>query len=168
MLEVGSLTNGDKAALFHHRAGADGRYIDLTFHFEALADDVALARRGTDAYGGLNIRLSPIQNMQLVHYADPVGTNPRRAWSDSLGVRQGGSKSVGLAVFEKTTNPDYPGDYIEYAYLPWFQPTFPAAGSRCVLTKDRALTLRYRLWIRPGNQADEATYTRQWQAFNRP
>jgi len=149
-----------------HRAQAQGRYIDLTFHFEALADDVALARRGTDAYGGLNIRLSPIKEMQLLHHVDPVGADPRRAWSDSLGIRQGGTRSVGLAVFEKTTNPDYPGDYIEYPYLPWFQPTFPAQGTRYVLKKDQRLTLQYRLWIRPDGQTDETTYTKQWRAFN--
>ena len=149
-----------------HRAGMAGRYIDLVFHFEAVADDVAVARRGTDAYGGVNIRLSSIQDMQLIHYADPVGADPRLAWSDSLGIRQGGTRSVGLAVFEKTTNPDYPGDYIEYPYLPWFQPTFPAQGTRYVLKKDQRLTLQYRLWIRWDSKTDETTYTKQWRAFN--
>ncbi len=149
-----------------HRANTEGRFIDLVFHFEALDDDVALARRGTDAYGGLNIRLSPIQDMRLVHHADPAGAEPRRAWSDSFGIRQGGTRSVGLAVFEKTTNPDYPGDYIEYAYLPWFQPTFPAQGTRYVLKRGRPLTLQYRLWIRPDSTTDETQYIKQWQAFN--
>lgn len=149
-----------------HQAGAEGRFVDLVFHFEALGDNVALARRGTDAYGGLNIRLSQIQDMQLTHYADPVGTEPRQAWSDSLGIRLGGNRSVGLAVFEKTANPDYPGDYVEYPYLPWFQPAFPAQGTRYVLRKDRSLTLEYRLWIRPDRRTEEVTYRKQWQAFN--
>ncbi len=154
------------AVICVHRAGAEGRHIDLAFHFEALADDVALARRGTDAYGGLNIRLSPIQQMRLVHHADRAGADPRRAWSDSLGIRQEGNRFVGLAVFEKASNPDYPGDYIEYPDLPWFQPTFPAQGTRYVLTKGKTLTLQYRLWIRPGGQKSEAMYTRQWELFN--
>jgi len=149
-----------------HKVRPEGRYIDLSFHFEALADDVAIARRGTDAYGGLNIRLSPIKEMQLLHYADPVGVEPRRAWSDSLGIRLGGTRSVGLGVFEKTTNPGYPGDYIEYPYLPWFQPTFPTQGTRYVLKKDQTLVLEYRLWIRQGDKPDDAVYSRQWQIFN--
>ena len=149
-----------------HKAGTEGRHIDLRFDFEALADDVAIARRGADAYGGLNIRLSPIKDMQLIHHADPVGAEPRRAWSDSLGIRPGGTRSVGLAVFEKTTNPDYPGDYIEYPYLPWFQPTFPAQGTRYMLRKNQTLTLEYRLWIRPDGKTDETAYIRQWQMYN--
>ncbi|UCD51831.1 MAG: hypothetical protein JSW27_04190, partial [Phycisphaerales bacterium] len=106
------------------------------------------------------------KDMQLIHHADPVGTEPRQAWSDSFGFRQGGTRSVGLAVFEKATNPDYPGDYIEYPYLPWFQPAFPAGGTRYVLKQDRPLILQYRLWIRPASKTDESTYRRQWQAFN--
>ena len=149
-----------------HRVGAQGRLIDLVFHFEALADEVALARRGTDAYGGLNIRLSPIRDMQLVHHADPAHAKPCRAWSDSFGIRQGGTRSIGLAVFEKVTNPDYPGDYIEYPYLPWFQPTFPARGTHYVVKQSRPLTLQYRLWIRPDSATDEAAYVEQWEAFN--
>jgi len=154
------------AVIVVHQADSEGRHIDLTFQFEAVEDEVALARRGTDAYGGLNIRLSPIKDMQLLHRADPVDTQPRKAWSDSLGIRLGGSRPVGLAVFEKTANPNYPGDYIEYPYLPWFQPTFPAQGTRYVLKKGRSLTLEYRLWIRPDIRTDETTYRKQWQAFN--
>ncbi|MBP7053924.1 MAG: PmoA family protein [Phycisphaerae bacterium] len=154
------------AVICAYKATAEGRHIDLRFDFQALADDVTVARRGADAYGGLNIRLSPIEDMRLTHHADPAGAEPRRAWSDSLGIRLGGTRSVGLAVFEKTTNPDYPGDYIEYPYLPWFQPTFPAHGTRYVLKKNQTLTLQYRLWIRPDSKTDEAACARQWQAFN--
>jgi hypothetical protein len=149
-----------------HQAGDHGRYIDLVYSFEALADDVALARRGTNAYGGLNIRMSPIKDMQLIHHADPVSARPRRAWSDSLGIRQGGTESVGFAVLEKTINPDYPGDWIEYPDLPWFQPTFPAQGTRHVLKQGKPLVLQYRLWIRPAKETSEAQYTEQWRIYN--
>lgn len=148
-----------------HRAGTHGRYIDLAFSFEAVADDVALARRGTNAYGGLNIRLSSIKDVQLIHHADPAGTESRRAWSDSIGVRHGGGKSVGLAVFEKVTNPDYPGDYIQYPKLPWFQPTFPRSGTRYELKKDKPLILRYRLWICSGQPPTEAQYRQEWNLY---
>ena len=149
-----------------HQRGNHGRFIDLTYSFEALEDDVALARRGTNAYGGLNIRLSPIKNMQLIHHVDPETAAPRRAWSDSWGIRQGGKTPVGFAVLEKITNPDYPADYIEYPDLPWFQPTFPAAGSRHVLKKGTPLVLQYRLWIRQRKGTTEAQYETQWRIYN--
>ncbi len=149
-----------------HEATAHGRFIDLTYSFEALDDDVALARRGTKAYGGLNIRMSPIKDMQLIHHADPVSANPRRAWSDSIGMRQGFTASVGFAVLEKTTNPDYPGDWVEYPDLPWFQPAFPATDTRHVLKKGRPLVLQYRLWIREAKETSEAQYAEQWRLYN--
>lgn len=149
-----------------HAAANHGRFIDLTYSFEALADDVALARRGTNAYGGLNIRMSPIKDMRLIHHADPVSDSPRRAWSDSWGIRHGGKTPVGFAVLEKTTNPDYPADYAEYPDLPWFQPTFPAAGTRHVLKKGTPLVLQYRLWIRQRTGTTEAQYEKQWSIYN--
>ena len=149
-----------------NQAGEHGRHIDLVYSFEALGDDVALARRGTDTYGGLNIRMSPIKDMQLIHHADPVSASARRAWSDSIGIRQGGTESVGFAVLEKTTNPDYPGDWIEYPELPWFQPAFPAAGTRYVLEKGTPLVLKYRLWIRQAKETSEAQNAEQGRLYN--
>ncbi|MCF7974271.1 MAG: PmoA family protein [Phycisphaerae bacterium] len=149
-----------------YQQGNHGRFIDLTYSFEALEDDVALARRGTNAYGGLNIRMSPITDMQLIHHADPVSASPRRAWSDSWGIRQGGKTPVGFAVLEKVTNPDYPGDWVEYPELPWFQPAFPAAGTRHVLKKGTPLVLQYRLWIRQRKGTPEAEYEKQWRIYN--
>jgi len=150
-----------------HRTGEHGRYIDLTVKMTALTDGVTLARRGTNKYGGLNIRLSSVKDLQLTHHADPPDAVPRRAWSDSVGIRAGGTKPVGFAVFEKTTNPDYPGDWIKYPNLPWFQPTFPAAGTRYALKKGQTLVLEYRLWIRRGSEASPEGYAARWETFNR-
>jgi len=150
-----------------YRAGGHGRRIDLRIKMTALADGVTLARRGTNKYGGLNIRLSPVKDLQLIHHVDPVDTVPRRAWSDSVGIRDGGTQQVGFAVFERTTNPDYPGDWIQYPNLPWFQPTFPAAGTRYALKKGEPLVLEYRFWIRRGSKVTPDEYSAQWKAFNR-
>ncbi len=139
----------------------------MKFQFTALVDGVTLARRGTKNYGGLNTRLSPVKDLQLSHYADPESVSPRRAWSDSVGVRAGGTKQVGMAIFEKATNPDYPGDYVQYPNLPWFQPTFPRAGRRFELKKDEPLVLEYRLWIRRGGAASEKQYDQQWRDYNK-
>jgi len=143
-----------------------GRFIDLEFHFTALKDDVALARRGTDKYGGLNIRLAAAQDQEIVFHTDPAGTAWRGAWADLSGVFPDG-KEAGLAVFQAPGNPDYPGDWIKYPELNWFQPTFPAAGARYVLKKDQPLVLKFRLFIHP-DKADEAKLAEGWAAFARP
>ena len=146
-------------------ASETGRYIDLTFTFAPLVDGVTLARRGTRAYGGLNIRLSAIKEMKLNHYADPVDAQPRAGWQSATGVWAGGTKLAVLAVFEKSDNPEYPGDYVEYPNLPWFQPTFPSKGTRYELKKDQPLVLQYRLWISSGTGPTEEEYRRQWNIF---
>lgn len=147
------------------RSGKDGRFIDLTYTFTALEDGVTLARRGMRAYGGLNVRLSPIKGMKLVHHADKADAKGRQAWQAAAGTWKGATKPAALVVFEKATNPQYPGDYIQYPYLPWFQPTFPRAKTRYALTKSKTLVLRYRLWIKSGAAPTEEQFRRQWRAY---
>jgi hypothetical protein len=72
-----------------------------------------------------------------------------------------------LVVFEAATNPGYPGDYAEYPDLPWFQPTFPRSGTRHTLDKTKPLTLRYRLWIRPGPPPGERELRDQWTLYQK-
>jgi hypothetical protein len=156
----------ERALIRAWRAGPTGRFIDLEFHFTALKDDVALARRGTDKYGGLNIRLAPVRDQEIVFQTDPAGTALRRAWAELSGVFPGG-KQAGLAVFQAPSNPDYPGDWIKYPELNWFQPTFPAAGTRYVLKKDQPLVLKFRLFIH-SDKADEARLAEGWIAYARP
>jgi hypothetical protein len=156
----------ERALIRAWRAGPAGRFIDLEFHFTALKNDVALARRETDKYGGLNLRLSAVQEQQIVFHSDPAGTALRQAWADLSGVFPGGKLS-GLAVFQSPANADYPGDWIKYPELNWFQPTFPAAGTRYVLRKGQPLILRFRLLIHPG-KAEDALLADSWTAFARP
>ncbi|TWT81053.1 hypothetical protein CA13_25000 [Planctomycetes bacterium CA13] len=154
------------ATIVAHRAGEHGRFVDLKFAFTALVDEVAIARRNTTSYGGLNIRLSAVQNLKLLHHADSPTINPLRSWSDSIGIRAGGSRPVGVALFEKTTNPQYPGDYVEYPELPWFQTTFPLSGERFELKRGKPLVLQYRLWIRRDGSTDEQAYDQHWREWN--
>lgn len=146
-------------------ANETGRYIDLTFTFTPLVDNVTLARRKTKYYGGLNIRMSPIEDMTFDHHADPVDIKPRISWQFVTGVWTGAKEPATLAVFEKLDNPGYPGDYIKYPKLPWFQPTFPPAGTRYELQKDKPLVLRYRLWICSGPTPTQAQCQKQWQIY---
>ena len=146
---------------------ANGRFVDLEFQFTALKDEVALARRETKLYGGLNVRLSAVKEQQIVLHTDPVGAVPRSAWADLSGMFAGGKGMNGLAIFQHPTNPDYPGDWIQYPEINWFQPTFPTAGTRFVLKKDQPLTLRYRLWIHAG-RVSETGLSQLWAAYELP
>ncbi len=150
----------EKAAITVHPSGPHGRYVDLRFELTALADGVKVARRGTKHYGGLNIRLSAWKDVRLDRFADPAGTAPRKAWSSATGA------AASLAVLEKAANPDYPGDWITYKELPWFQPAFPAAGTRHEIRKDRPLVLEYRLWIRRAAATAEESAA-AWKDYNR-
>lgn len=132
------------------RAGPMGRCIDLEFHFTALKEEVAIARRDTRLYGGLNIRLAPVREQEILFHTDPAEVRPRRAWALLSGLFPGGRQPAGLAVFQNPANPGFPGDWVKYPEIHWFQPTFPAAGTRHVLKPNQPLVLRYRLWVRAG------------------
>lgn len=134
------------------RSRAGGRWIDLEFRFTALQPDVTLARRETRLYGGLNTRLAPVQEQRIAFHTDPPEVIPRRAWADLSGRFGGGTEPIGLAILQHPANPDYPGDWVEYPELNWFQPTFPQAETRFPLAQDRPLVLRYRLWVHPGRK----------------
>lgn len=155
----------ETARIHGHARGAHGRLVDLQFTFTALVDGVTLARRGTKAYGGLNMRLAPVADLRLSHHADPATSTPRMAWQRAAGTWQGAKAPSSLTILESTRNPGYPGDYVEFPELPWFQPTFPAAGTRYPLTRETPLVLGYRLWLREGPAPSETDCRSQWRAF---
>lgn len=155
----------ERARIRAHPRGNHGRFVDLRFDFNALVDGVTLARRETKLYGGLNVRLAPVAGLALTHHADAPGARPRMAWQTAAGTWQGASGPSSLTVFERADNYNYPGDYIEFPNLPWFQPTFPAAGERYALTQGTPLVLRYRLWVHAGAPPSDAEYRMQWQAL---
>ena len=126
-----------------------GRIIDLVFEFRALKDGVTVARRHTNAYGGLNIRLVTPQSQAIFSFTDPETAVPRRAWSDLSGLF-GNGVPAGLTLLQSARNPDYPGDWIQYPHLAWCQPAFPAVGSRFPLRRDKPLVLSFRLWVHAG------------------
>ena len=158
----------EKIELCAERAGRHGRRIDLTVTLEALEDGVTIARRGTDKYGGLNTRLAPVKSLALSHHADPAAAATPMAWHRATGTWGAGTNAASITIFEKTSNPGYPADHIQFPELPWFQPTFPKAGHRHALKKGEPLTLQYRYWIRGGEAADETTTREEWRKFNEP
>jgi len=149
-----------------YRSDDRGRYVDLLFQFTALKDDVTVARRDTDKYGGLNVRLAPVKDQIITFHTDAKDSNSQMAWAELSGRFEGGTSLTGLSILQNRANPDYPGDWAEYPEINWFQPTFPASRTRFALRKGEPLVLQYRLWIHRG-RADEKAHAEMWQAYEK-
>jgi len=149
-----------------HAAGEAGRNIDFEFRFTALVDGVSVARRGQSKYGGLNLRTTLHGGQKITHHTDPPGARPRRSWGQIVGVPKGGKTPVAIGILQHAGNPEYPGDWVEFPKIAWLQPTFPAAGRKFPLSRDKALVLRYRLWVRRG-AATKQMLSEAWKAYNR-
>ncbi len=147
-----------------YRETARGRVIDLVFKFTGLRDSITIARRGTDAYGGLNIRLMTPEHQDLSYFTDQPNAVPRRAWSDLSGLFTGAKLPSGLMVLQNKNNPEYPGEWAEYPDLSWVQPTFPTAGTRYPLKPGKPLVLRFRLIVHPGGRPEKVMSERFWDA----
>ena len=158
----------EQAIIRAYRATEQGRVIDLAFRFVALKDDVALARRGTAQYGGLNIRMATPASQAISVHTDASNAVPRRAWSDLSGVFGGSTTPSGLTVLQHRQNPDYPGDWVQYTNLSWCQPTFPAAGTRYPLRRDQPLVLRYRLIVHAGPKPEDDKLAKLWDDLHAP
>jgi len=156
----------ETATIRVYRVNGRGRYIDLALKFVGLEPGVAIARRGTDKYGGLNIRMATPEAQVISVLPESAGRPSRLAWSDLSGIFAGNARRSGLAVLQHAGNPEYPGDWIQYPELSWCQPTFPTAGSRYPLTIGKQLVLRYRLWVHSGADPVPELFTRVWDAFH--
>jgi HEAT repeat protein len=126
------------------------RPIDFMFRFEALVAGVTVARRGQKAYGGFNLRMSARKDLKIIKHTAPSGAPHRAAWADAVGVPPGGKGPVGIFLLQSPANPEYPGDWVEYANLPWLQPTFPTAGTAYTLDPKAPLELSFRVIVRRG------------------
>lgn len=155
-------------AIIRAYAGSEkGRVVDLTFRMEALKEGVSLARRGTNAYGGLNMRMNANEGQKIVFHTDPPETKERAAWAEMHATFAGGKSPTGVVVLQHRGNPDYPGDWVQYPELNWFQPTFPAVNTRYELKPGKPLILRWRLWIHHGGPATEDMCRDMWNAYSR-
>ena len=158
----------EKVRIRAEKAGSSGRRIDLTITLVALVDGVTIARRQTDKYGGLNSRFAPAKALAISHHADADGITPRMAWHRATGTWGAATQAASVTILEKTSNPGYPADHIEFPELAWFQPTFPKAGQRHPLKKGEPLVLQYRYIIRAEGTADENVAREEWHRFNPP
>ena len=126
------------------------RPVDFHFRFEALVAGVTVARRGQKAYGGFNLRMSARKDLKIVKHTAPSGVPYPAAWAEAVGVPPEGKEPVGLFILQSPANPEYPGDWVEYANLPWLQPTFPTAGTAFALDPKVPLELAFRVLVRHG------------------
>ncbi|HOX01863.1 MAG TPA: PmoA family protein [Candidatus Paceibacterota bacterium] len=155
----------ERAVIRAYPATPQGRAVDLTLEFLGLKDGVTIARRGTDQYGGLNVRMATPKAQVITMITGASNAVPRRAWSDLSGRFAGSDAPSGLAIFQHAQNPDYPGDWVQFPELSWCQPTFPASGRRFALERERPLILRFRLWIHPGSRPEDDCAERVWDSF---
>ena len=87
--------------------------------------------------------MSSVENQEIEFHTDPESSDPRMAWAQLSGTfHRGGKSETGVSILQNRANPDYPGDWVEYPELNWFQPTFPEADSRYELKKDETLAVR--------------------------
>jgi hypothetical protein len=156
----------ERAIIRAWRETAQGRLLDLEFHFTALRAPVLLARRGTDKYGGLNVRLAAVKDQKICKHTAPPEASVRPSWADLSGVFSGAASPAGVCILQNMANPNYPGDWVDYPELNWLQPTFPAAGTRFALEPGRTLVLRFRLWIHPGATPGLNDAVDHWRAAN--
>lgn len=155
----------ERTQLTVHPATPEGRFLDIVLTIKATRDGVRIARRGTQYYGGLNMRMNRVANQQILFHTDETGAEPRMAWGIIHGTFGTGTTPTSLVVFQHPANPHYPGDWVQYPELNWLQPTFPAANTRYELKPGNPLTLRYGLWVRPGPLPSEAECRAAWVRF---
>ena len=164
--ESGESLVHERAVIRAYRGTGADRIVDLEFQFTALNEPVLLARRGTDKYGGLNIRLARVTDQEITFHTDPTNAAPRMAWAELSGRFSDAPRPSGIVVLQHRANPDYPGDWIKYPDLNWFQPTFPASGTRYELKPGTPLVLRFRLWLHRGAPAGDTACAEHWRAYH--
>ncbi|MDR1897642.1 MAG: PmoA family protein [Prevotellaceae bacterium] len=155
----------EQVTITAYRASQNSRVIDLTVTFQAIEDEVTVATRFTNSYGGLNVRMETPAKQQISYYTDPADASPLRAWANFNGKFENNQSESGMTILQHPSNPEYPGAWVQYPNLSWVQPTFPTPGTRYPLSKDKTLTLKYRFVIHQGNTPDNDISAKRWDAF---
>ncbi len=102
----------EQAVIRVYRATSTSRIIDLTIKLDALKDSISIATRGTDSYGGLNLRMMTPESQDISYFTDADDSEPLRAWSDFNGIFEGTQTTSGLMVLQHQDNPDSPEDWV--------------------------------------------------------
>jgi hypothetical protein len=138
-----------------HPAQGDIRKIDFEISLLALEDGVRIG--GADnkkEYGGFSARIKLPDGMEFVGPAGPVEPNltplPAAPWMDFSGDFDGNGRVSGLAILSHKSNPGYPHLWILRRKRAMQNPVFPGREP-VALSRDKPVTLRYRLIIHRGN-----------------
>ena len=156
----------ERVVLRAFRATPKGRAIDVVVHLTARVEGLRFCGRLEAGYSGVNVRMSRGEGQEIVTHNDPEGVEPRRSWADFSATFGEGLERSGLAILQNEENPGYPGEWIQYPELNFFQPSYPG-GQLVPLSLGQTVVLQYRLWIHPGG-ADRGMIEKQWNAYNRP
>ncbi|WP_236978808.1 DUF6807 family protein [Membranihabitans maritimus] len=156
----------EQAIIRVYEKNGNYRIIDLAFRFNALKDSITIATRNTDSYGGLNIRMQTPDNQKIQYHTDSTSQKRLRAWSDFSGIFENSGEISGMVVLQHSSNPEYPGDWVEYPDLSWVQPTFPTPGSRFLLTVNEPLELKYRIVVYEGELKESGIYQKWWDDYH--
>jgi len=156
-----------------HRTENGIRRIDLSFRYTALHPGITIARRKREAYGGLNVRLSPRTHQEIVRHIGAAAFPGPACWAELSGIPTGSTTPVGVLILQHPGNVNYPEDWVQYPELNWLQPAFPAKGTACELIPGKPLRLDYRIVVRQGEglSVPRAQLAREfapdWQPFSR-
>ncbi|MPY91024.1 MAG: hypothetical protein GEU99_24315 [Luteitalea sp.] len=136
------------------RAGEHGRAIDVRLTWQAL-EPVQIRGQVEAGYGGLVLRLANRQGTRLM---TPAGLQAKDtnlqplAWADESGRFDRSGEVSGVAIFQHEGNPGFPAGWTlrgsdKYGFLgvawPGLEPV--------TLEPQRALTLRFRVWVHRGD-----------------
>ncbi len=149
-----------------YRAIDNRRIIDLKLEFLALEDNITLATRFTDSYGGLNVRMQTPEEQEISYFTDEQNSDPLRAWADFNGIFKENKVKSGLMILQHKSNPEYPGAWVEYPHLSWIQPTFPTPKTKFPLSTTEPLILKYRFVIHSGDKPSDDKSKAYWDSFN--
>lgn len=163
----------ERVSIIAYRSTSETRIIDLRLEFLALKEDVTIATRFTDSYGGLNIRMQTPEEQGISYFTAEKGNEPRRAplkwrriWADFSGFFEGNEEESGMTILQHHSNPEYPGEWVDYPNLSWVQPTFPKPNTRYPLSTTEPLVLKYRFVVHEGGKPADQKAAAWWDAYN--
>lgn len=141
-----------------HAAEGDIRKIDFEIRLTALEEGVRIGgSQDAKEYGGFSARIKLPDGMEFVGPAGPVEpiltALPAAPWMNFSGDFDGDGRPSGLAILSHKSNPGYPERWILRRKRAMQNPLWPGREP-VALSRERPITLRYRLVIHRGNVHD--------------
>lgn len=162
----------ERVSLVVCKATAEGRAIDITLVFEATDQPVTLSGT-TDqqkGYGGFSLRFAPRKEKETV-ITTSGGKQEKDTdrvpfpWADLSARFTGEGRISGAAIFVDAGHPGFPNGWTlrEYGFLGVAWPGLDTS----TLEPGRPITLRYRVWLHPGD-ASQGAVAEQYAVYAKP